>query len=93
VGWTNVSTGEVRSPIKDLKVECCHRYAFSGIHVISPSMFEVMKDWPDRFSIIDFYLSICDKYPIEGYLKSDLRLLDVGKVDTLTEAEHFIAQL
>lgn len=93
VGWTNVSTGEVRSPYIDLKVESCHRYAFSGIHIISPSMFEVMKDWPERFSIIDFYLSICDKYDIDGYLKPDLRLLDVGKIDSLAEAEHFITQL
>ena len=35
VGWTNVKTGEVRSPYKDLCVEKCMKYSFSGIHIIN----------------------------------------------------------
>jgi len=44
-----------------------------------------MTDWPSRFSIIDFYLSVADRVPIIGVPKSDLQLVDVGKPDTLAQ--------
>ena len=34
-GWTNLQTGEVKSPYKDIDVQTCRMLAFSGIHVIS----------------------------------------------------------
>ena len=52
-----------------------------------------MDRFPDRFPIIDFYLSICHRSRIVGLVKDDLRLMDVGKLDTLDEAETFIKQL
>ena len=75
MGWTNIQTGEVKSPYPNLRVEDCRMYAFAGI----------MESWPTRFSIIDFYLSIADKVPIIGVPKSDLQLIDVGKPDTLNQ--------
>lgn len=91
VGWTNIETGEVRSPYPDLDPKQCRMYAFAGIHVISPQLFRVMdEDFPDKFGIIDLYLHACRDYNIRGYLKKDLKLLDVGKLDTLKEAEEFI---
>jgi hypothetical protein len=45
---------------------------------------------PDRFGIIDFYLKYCEQCIFLGYDKKDLRLLDVGKLDTLEQAEKFI---
>lgn len=92
-GWTNIETGEVKTPFSDLRVSDCRMLAFSGIHVLSPSLFRLMDDFPDKFGIIDFYLQVCDKVVIKGYDKSDLRLMDVGKLDTLAEAENFINQL
>jgi NDP-sugar pyrophosphorylase family protein len=83
VGWTNIQTGEVKSPYPNLRVEDCRMYAFAGIHLFSQSLLQWMKDWPSRFSIIDFYLSIADKVPIIGVPKSDLQLVDVGKPETL----------
>ena len=83
VGWTNVETGEVRSPYPDLRVEDCSRYAFAGIHSFSPRLLSAMDAFPDKFSIVDFYLSVCAKCRISGYVKPDLKLLDVGKLDTL----------
>ena len=83
VGWTNIQTGEVKSPYPNLRVEDCRMYAFAGIHLFSPSLLPLMESWPTRFSIIDFYLSIADKVPIIGVPKSDLQLIDVGKSDTL----------
>ena len=92
-GWTNVETGEVKSPYVPLDVEPLQRLAFSGIHVISPFMFPCFDEMPQRFSIIDFYLKFCCNYPLRGYRKTDLRLMDVGKTDTLKEAEQFLQTL
>lgn len=68
-------------------------FAFSGIHSFSPRLFPLMERFPDRFGIIDFYLSTCHRAHIVGLAKDDLRVLDVGKLDSLAEAETFISQL
>ena len=68
-------------------------YAFSGIHTFSPQLFPLMNDYPERFPIMDFYLQNCDKVAIKGYVKPDLKLMDVGKLDTLDQAEAFAQQL
>ena len=91
VGWTNIETGEVKSPYKDLNVSSCKMYAFSGIHVFSPRLFPLMDDFPDKFGIIDFYLNVCSKAVVKGCVQPGLSLLDVGKLDTLAEAERFLA--
>lgn len=86
-GWTNIETGEVKGRMAE------KRLAFSGIHVFHPSLIPLMADWPDRFPIMDFYLKACGDHLIRGYDARDLRLLDVGKLDTLEQAEIFIKQL
>lgn len=83
VGWTNVETGEVKSPHPHLDPARCQMYAFSGIHSFSPSLFDAMDTFPERFGIVDFYLQMCSRYDIRGVVKDDLKLLDVGKLDTL----------
>ena len=93
VGWTNIETGEVKSPYKDLDPKKYKMYAFSGIHMVAPSLFPLMADEPDKFPIMDFYLKHCDKVRIEGYVKNDLKLMDVGKQETLKEAEKFLKEL
>ena len=90
VGWTHVGTGEVKTPYAHLDVAACRKYAFAGIHVFSPRLFKDMSAWPERFSIVDFYLSVCHRYDIYGCPDADLRLLDVGKQDTLRQAEAFM---
>ncbi|MCD8203477.1 MAG: nucleotidyltransferase family protein [Prevotella sp.] len=93
VGWTNIETGEVRSPYPDLRVSDSRCLAFSGIHIFSPRLFPFMADFPDIFGIIDFYLKICDKVVIKGVEEPALKILDIGKLDTLSEAEIFINQI
>ncbi len=93
VGWTNIETGEVKSPYRNLAPEKYKMYAFSGIHMVAPSLFPLMGDEPDKFPIMDFYLKHCDKVRIEGYVKNDLMLMDVGKQETLKEAEAFWAKI
>ena len=86
VGWTNVATGEVRSPYKDLRVEDCSKYAFAGIHYISDKILPLLQEMPDRFSIMDFYLQVADEFPIYGFAPEGLQIVDVGKPDTLEKA-------
>ncbi len=91
VGWTNIETGEVKSPYPNLDPKKCRMYAFAGIHVLSPRLFRMMnEEFPDKFGIIDFYLKACATHSIKGYRKNDLKMLDVGKLDTLKEAEEFM---
>lgn len=91
-GWTDIQTGEVRSPFPDLDLSQCRRLAFSGIHNLSPKVFEVFREMqmPARFPIMDFYLKACARYPIVGVQAQDLKLMDVGKVETLAQAEAFL---
>lgn len=67
-------------------------FAFSGIHSFSPRLFALMEQFPERFPIIDFYLSVCHRSKIVGLVKDDLRLMDVGKIETLDQAENFLNQ-
>lgn len=113
VGWTNLATGEVKSPYPEIKaleseikkmdgklaIHSSHLmgdglgvrlFAFSGIHCVSPSLSKMMQTWPDRFPIMDFYIQSCKDLNIKGIVKEDLRLMDVGKLDTINEAEAFI---
>jgi len=89
-GWTNIATGEVRSPYPDIDPEKCRKLAFSGIHLISPAIFEAFDRYGfgDRFSIVDFYLKACAEYPIYGVVPPDFTMVDVGKKETLSEAER-----
>ena len=86
IGWKNVETGQVKGREG-------RSLAFSGIHVFSPSLFPLMASWPDRFPIMDFYLQACADHLIRGYEATNLRLMDVGKLDTLDEANDFINTL
>ena len=51
-----------------------------------------MEGWSGKFSIIDFYLQTCQKAQLGGYIKDDLHLIDIGKLETLAKAEEFIRQ-
>jgi NDP-sugar pyrophosphorylase family protein len=93
VGWTNINTGEIRSPYPNLDVADCMCLAFSGIHVVAPTVFTLMEGWPKKFSIMDFYIQNCDKLHIKGVTQTGLRLLDIGKIDALQHAEDFLLSL
>ena len=86
VGWKNTETGE-------LKGSEGRSLAFSGIHIFHPSLAPLLSDWPERFPIMDFYLKACGDHLIRGYEARDLNLLDVGKLDSLDQAEKFIKSL
>jgi NDP-sugar pyrophosphorylase family protein len=92
-GWMNIETGMVRSPYKGLDPHQSKQLAFSGIHIIWPQMFPLLEAMPERFGIIDFYLKYCHQFAFLGYEKKNFRIMDVGKLETLDQAETFIKQL
>lgn len=67
-----------------------YAFAFSGIQSFSPRLFKLMEQFPDRFSIMDFYLQTCHRRKITGCLKEDLFVLDVGKIDSLDTAAEYL---
>ena len=93
-GWINKDTLQTKPEGFAYNPEHHHEYAFSGIHVISPSLFHYMDErWTGKFSIMDFYLQTCHEARIGGRLTDTLRLIDIGKPETLTQAEEFLASL
>ena len=88
VGWTNVRTGEVKSPYPDFNPSRCRRYSFCGVHVISDEVFALMEDWPERFSIIDFYLEVCRDHPVFGVVADNLNVIDIGSAQKLAQAQE-----
>lgn len=101
VGWRNNSTGEIRTPFSDLDTDNCLALAFSGIHIMSDRIFDIMKKYtqthglcisslPPRFPVIDFYLWACAYHNIYGVKAENLHLIDVGKLDSLDAAERFL---
>ena len=104
VGWVNEKTGQKRIPVPGVNESECLRLAFSGIHMMSDEVLEVMEKYAldhglyagsdsPRFSVIDFYLDICPLYNIYGVRSDDVRIVDVGKLDTLAEAEKSLVSL
>jgi len=88
--WHNYNSGawlpEGFSPAPDMTLE-----AFSGIHVISPSLISRMAGCGlgDEFSIIDFYLQqAAAGCRILHHFRSELRLIDIGKPATLAQARE-----
>lgn len=89
-GWHNISTGATRPP--GIDTTALRPYAFAGIHLVSPRIFTLMAHYPDKFSIIDFYLEAMHNETIAAYLLDNFAMLDVGKVDTLAAANDFVTQ-
>lgn len=83
VGWTNIDTGEVRTPYEGLDPAKCRKLAFSGISMLSTAILPLMQGWPERFSVIDFYLQICRDHDIRGIDITGARIRDVGKLKEL----------
>jgi len=88
-GWINEKTGEVR-PDHLTHTELYNKLAFSGIQVLSPDVFKLMEHFPDHFSIVDFYLRNAAQQKIKAYVPHALKMIDVGKLNVLTEAEQFV---
>lgn len=85
-GWRNLQTGEeilANTALKDLK-----ELAFSGIHVIRPALFDLVKS-TGKFSIMEVYMDLMKTEQIRGYDHSGSTLIDVGRAESILEAENY----
>lgn len=82
VGWKNLTTGATRGEVDG------DEYAFSGIHMISPDFARAtMQNYPEEFSIMDYYLDVCQREDIHVDIIPDLKLMDVGKIETAEQVK------
>lgn len=91
-GWLNHSTGEVKPADFMPNASLNRELAFEGIHVISPTLFKKMgkgTEWQGKFSIIPFYLSVCQSMHLQGYELKDITWFDIGKPETLQQANEY----
>ncbi len=103
VGWKNVNTGDQILVDPQVDSEKCVALAFSGIHILSDKVFDLMDEYVRecgllddngiKFPIKDFYLWAASRSPIYGVKADILRLLDVGKLDALAPAEEFVESM
>ena len=82
-GWVNEKTGEEKimrtTADKQLK-------AFSGIHVIDPRIFSLIRQ-EGKFSMVDVYLSLAKDEIIKSFDHSNTSFIDVGKPEAVSVAE------
>ena len=67
------------------------------MQVINPRIFdcmdEVVAQKGEKFSLIDLYLSIAQKEILRAYIPENYRMMDVGKIDQISEAEAFAQKI
>lgn len=83
-GWRNVKTGEQKISSESEKYI---QKAFSGIHIISPAIFPLIK-MKGKFSMVDAYLDLCKTHTISGFDHSTSKFIDVGKPESIAIAEE-----
>jgi NDP-sugar pyrophosphorylase family protein len=88
VGWKDVSKDVTRWA--DKPVELAKPLAFSGIHIISPGLFNLF-DEKGKFSVIDTYLRLAKNHSIYGRLHQGKAWFDLGKPDQLETVSEFLA--
>jgi MurNAc alpha-1-phosphate uridylyltransferase len=79
-GWRNEKTGEQKGLSGNKK-------AFSGIHIISPKIFSLIRE-EGKFSMIDLYLRLSDTQKIAAFDHSETKFIDVGKPGSIEKAEE-----
>ncbi|MEO5999724.1 MAG: nucleotidyltransferase family protein [Chitinophagaceae bacterium] len=83
-GWRNVKSGEEKLVRTQDKM---HPKAFSGIHVISPSIFNQIT-LQGKFSMVELYLQLAKTNQIKGFDHSHSKFIDVGKPESILQAEQ-----
>jgi NDP-sugar pyrophosphorylase family protein len=82
VGWKDTASGEHKG-----KDGYC--YAFSGIQLLDPGIFDRMPK-RERFSIIDLYLDIAEEESVLAYDHSEGEWMDAGTPDRLKKASALL---
>lgn len=90
-GWENIKTGEQKKSRLDA-FDSSKKYAFSGIHIIQPELFNLITE-TGNFSIIDLYLRLAKQHTIKAYIDESENWFDLGKAEQLNEIESKIQKL
>ncbi len=85
-GWRNLKTEEEIKAVDSL--DNCKDLAFSGIHVISPALFDKITE-KGKFSIMKIYMDLMQTESILGFDHSGGILIDVGRPESVLEAENY----
>lgn len=87
-GWHNLKDGRYR-PEGFVASEDLREYAFSGIHVVGAEMLREMESLlgTGSFPVMDYYLSARRQGRVGGWVQRGLRLIDIGKPATLSQAD------
>lgn len=86
-GWKNSKTAEQKISKEAPKY---FEKAFSGIHVISPQIFSLIK-LKGKFSMVDVYLELCKSQIIMAFDHSTSKFIDVGKPESIAIAEEIFS--
>ncbi|MCM1153120.1 MAG: nucleotidyltransferase family protein [Muribaculum sp.] len=91
-GWHNLNTDAYKPEGFMHNKEECRELAFSGIHVMSPALVEMMIELRVNkvFSIVDFLLEVSSRKVVKASYAYDLHLLDIGKPESLEQAQRFL---
>lgn len=89
-GWINTGTGE--EIISNDDFYNSQMYAFSGIQVISPEIFDLIEE-KGKFSITALYLRLAQKHTIKGWIDDSEFWLDLGKPGQIELAEKYLSGL
>jgi len=82
-GWRNTKTGAEKI---SRQADAYFEKAFSGIQILSPRIFPHIHR-QGKFSMVDAYLDLAKEFHIQGYEHNDSRFIDVGKPESIAEAE------
>jgi NDP-sugar pyrophosphorylase family protein len=82
-GWKNEKTGDQKISRESGKYT---QKAFSGIHIISPEIFPLIK-MKGKFSMVDVYLELAKTDVITAFDHSSSKFIDVGKPESILKAE------
>ena len=94
-GWTNIATGEMKpSSLQGGEGGRLRHLAFSGMQILNEDALSRLQQMEEtKFSLIPFYLDIMEEVPLQAYVPQNYRMMDVGKIDQITEAELFAESL
>lgn len=88
-GWEHIASGQKRM------ARPCSRpqqLAFCGIQLIQPKILELCT-LNGVFSVIDLYLQLASKHPVQAFLLTRDEWLDVGKPDALPAAAALLPKV
>lgn len=89
LAWHNLTDNRWR-PAQFKIADTDRERAFSGIYVLGTEVFDLMEHqgFTGEFPIMDFFLRNAATGKIRGYYDNSLRLIDIGKPETLSRANY-----